>query len=139
MTCLSSTSFRHCDSVYNLPPISLVERLFKRSWALSRYSILWLAKSGSKMPCILSSSSIQSSSFFKILLFYSVLSTPRFEELLFSASYSKNPKNLKTYVFGYETFRYENLKIVPLIAGELFNRNLSTVHPTLFLNFIKAP
>ena len=36
-------------------------------------------------------------------------------------------------------FRYENHKIVPLIASELFNRNLSIVHPTLFLNFVIAP
>ena len=36
-------------------------------------------------------------------------------------------------------FRYENLKIVSLITSELFNRNLSTVHPTLFFNSVKAP
>ena len=36
-------------------------------------------------------------------------------------------------------FRYENLKIVSLITSELFNRNLSIVHPTLFLNSVIAP
>ena len=36
-------------------------------------------------------------------------------------------------------FLYENLKIVPLITRELFNRNLSIVHPTLFFNFVIAP
>ena len=36
-------------------------------------------------------------------------------------------------------FRYANLKIVPLIASELFDRNLSNVNPTLFLNFVIAP
>ena len=35
------------------PPILLVERLFKRSWALFCYFILWLAKPASKIPCIL--------------------------------------------------------------------------------------
>ena len=35
-------------------------------------------------------------------------------------------------------FRYVNLKIVPLIASELFNHNLSIVHTTLFLNFVMA-
>ena len=32
-------------------------------------------------------------------------------------------------------FRYANLNIVSLIARELFNRNLSIFHPTLFLKF----
>ena len=36
-------------------------------------------------------------------------------------------------------FRYENLKIVSLITSELFNRNLSIVHPTLFFNSVIAP
>ena len=36
-------------------------------------------------------------------------------------------------------FRYENLKIVSLITSELFNRNLSIVHPTLFFNSAIAP
>ena len=35
------------------PPILLVERLFKWSWVLFCYFTLWLAKLGSKMPCIL--------------------------------------------------------------------------------------
>ena len=33
--------------------ILLVERLFKWSWVLFCYFVLWLAKPGSKMPCIL--------------------------------------------------------------------------------------
>ena len=37
----------------NSTPILLVERLFKWSWALFCYFILWLAKPGSKTPCIL--------------------------------------------------------------------------------------
>ena len=36
-------------------------------------------------------------------------------------------------------FRYENLKIVSFITCELFNRNLSIVHPTLFFNSVIAP
>ena len=36
-------------------------------------------------------------------------------------------------------FRYANLKSVPLIASELFNRDLSIVRPTLFLNFVIVP
>ena len=36
-------------------------------------------------------------------------------------------------------FRYENLKIVSLITSELFNRNLSIAHPTLFFNSVIAP
>ena len=34
-------------------PILLVERLFKWSWVLFYYFVLWLAKSGLKMPCTL--------------------------------------------------------------------------------------
>ena len=34
-------------------PILLVERLFKWSWVLFCCFILWLARPGSKMPCIL--------------------------------------------------------------------------------------
>ena len=34
-------------------PILLVERLFKWSWVLFCYFIVWLAKPDSKMPCIL--------------------------------------------------------------------------------------
>ena len=53
------------DSVYPTRPsgtvtkytiyltILLVERLFKWSWVLFCYFVLWLAKPGSKMPCIL--------------------------------------------------------------------------------------
>ena len=41
-------------TIYPPPPtILLVERLFKWSWVLFCYSVLWLAKPGSKMPCIL--------------------------------------------------------------------------------------
>ena len=43
---------------------------------------------------------IRSSLFLNVLLFYSVLPTPRFKQLLFGGSYSKNPRRLKTYVFG---------------------------------------
>ena len=43
---------------------------------------------------------IRSSSFLAILFFYPVLPTPRFKKLLFGGSYIKNPKYLKTYVFG---------------------------------------
>ena len=38
---------------------------------------------------------IRSSLFLQILLFYPILPTPRFKQLLFGGSYSKNPKNLK--------------------------------------------
>ena len=43
---------------------------------------------------------IRSSSFLQIFLFYPVLPTPRFKQLLFGGSYSKNPKSLYTYIFG---------------------------------------
>ena len=36
-------------------------------------------------------------------------------------------------------FRYENLKIMPLVANELFNRNLLIVYPILFFNLVIAP
>ena len=36
-------------------------------------------------------------------------------------------------------FKYENVKIPSLITSEISNKNLSTVHPTLFLNFVIAP
>ena len=42
---------------------------------------------------------IRSSSFLQILLFYPVLSTPRFKQLLFGGSCSKNPKILKCKSF----------------------------------------
>ena len=79
-------------------PILLVERLFKWSWVLFCYFILWLAKPGSKMHCIL---------LFEIEYSFELVSTnplflshPSDTKILFGGSYSKNPKNLKTYVFG---------------------------------------
>ena len=47
---------RPSDTVANYTiylPILLVERLFKWSWVLFCYFIVWLAKPDSKMPCIL--------------------------------------------------------------------------------------
>ena len=61
---------------------------------------LWLAKSGSKMSYILLFENMCSNSFLQILLFYPVLPTPKFKQVLFRVSYSKNPKNLKTYFSG---------------------------------------
>ena len=61
-----------------------------------------------------------------MLYFYTVLPTPRFKQLLFDGSYSKNPNNFETYVFGRLFFDSE------LIASKLFKRNLSIVHQTLF-------
>ena len=81
-------------------PILLVERLFKWSWVLFYNFILWLANPGSKMPCILLFEIEYSLQFVSTNLFYPVLPIPRFKQLLFGVSYSKNPKNLKTYVFG---------------------------------------
>ena len=67
------------------------------------------SKFGSKMPCILLFEiEFCSSSFLKILLFYPVLPTLRFKQLLFGGSYNKNPKNLKTYVFGRLFFDIQN-------------------------------
>ena len=120
-------------SIYNSPIILLVERLFKWYWVLFCYFILWLAKSGSKMPCILHFENICSSSLLQMLYFYTVLPTPRFKQLLFDGSYSKNPNNFETYVFGRLFFDSE------LIASKLFKRNLSIVHQTLFKNFVIAP
>ena len=51
---------------------------------------------------------------------------------------AKIPKIWKRTSLGV-FFRHVNLKIVPLMASELFNRNLSTVHPTFFFNFVIAP
>ena len=79
-------------------PILLAERLFEWYWVLFCYFILWLAKPGSKMHCIL---------LFEIEYSFELVSTnplflshPSDTKILFGGSYSKNPKNLKTYVFG---------------------------------------
>ena len=81
--------------------ILLVERLFKWSWVLFCYFILCLPKSGSKISCILLCEIEYLLEFVSVNnLFYSVLPTPRFKQLLFGGGYSKDFKNLKTYVFG---------------------------------------
>ena len=117
----------------------LVERLFKWSWVLFCYFIVWLAKPDSKMLCIL---------LFEIeysLEFVSTnppfLSRPSDTKIQTAIIWwqlqqkSKKIVNVRLWTF---IFRYVNLKIVSLIASELFNHNLSIVHPTLFLNFVIA-
>ena len=80
---------------------------------------------------------VRSSLFLQILLFYLILPTPRFKQLLFGGSYSENPKNLKhTSLDVYS--QNASFNTVSLIVSELFNRNLSTVHPTLFFKFLNS-
>ena len=109
-------------------PIVLVERLFELSWVLFCYFILWLAKPGSKMtyrifarvcfhkfPFFIPSFLHQGSN-----CYYLVVATVKIQKF----------ENVRLWT---SIFRYENTKVVPLIASELFNRNLPIVHPTLFL------
>ena len=131
---LKLKSFRHRDLIYNLPSILLVERLFKQHWVLFCYFILCLAKLGSTMLCNL---------LFEIQ--YSLEFLSKNPPLLFRPldtriqtaiiwwqlqQKSKKSENVRLWTFF---IAYENLKIVPLITSELFNRNLSIVYPTLFL------
>ena len=132
---MKSLSFKKCrmdNQIYisQFTLILLVERLFKWFWVLFCYFILQLAKLGSKMKCIFLLFEIQyfRSSF--VSKNPSFLFCPRLKQLLFSGRYSKNPKIF--WRLWTSIFQYANLKMVPLIASELFNRNLSIIYPTLF-------
>ena len=56
----------------------------------------------------------------------------------YSVFLMKNSQKFENVRLLASFFRYANLMIVPLIASELFNRNFSIVHPTLYFNFVIA-
>ena len=77
-----------------------MERLFKWFSVLSCYFILWLAKSESRIICILLFEIEYSLEFVSTdLPFFPVLLTSRFKQLLFGVSCSKNPKILNCKSF----------------------------------------
>ena len=115
-------------------PILMVERLFKWSWVLFCSFILWLVKSDSKMPCILLCE-------IEYLLefvsennpFLSCLSDTKIPTGIICWWLQQKSQTFENVRLWVSVFRYANLKIVPLIASELFNQNLLIVHATLFL------
>ena len=52
---------------------------------------------------------------------------------------SKEPWKFENVRLRTSIFRYEILKVAPLIVSELFNRSLLIVHPPLFFSFVIAP
>ena len=122
------------------PPILLVERLFKWFWVLFCNFILWVAKPGSKMPCILH---------FEIEYLLKFVSTnshfcshpsdTKIQTAIIWCQLQQKSQEFANLLLWTSFFRYANLKIVSLITSESFNRNLSIVHPILFFNFVIAP
>ena len=119
---------------YTIYPLTLlVERLFKWSWVLFCYFILWLAKFGSKMPCILLFETEYSFEFVSTNPpFLSRPSNTKIQTAITWCQLQQKSQKLENVRLWTSIFRYAKLNIVPLIASELFNRNLSIVHPTLF-------
>ena len=122
------------------PPILLVERLFKWSWVLFCNFILWLAKPGSKMLCILLFDIEYLLEFVSTnTLFLSCSSDTKIQTAIIWCQPQQKSQKFENVLLWTSIFRYANLKIVPLIASELLNRDLSIVHSTLFFNFVIAP
>ena len=121
------------------PPILLVERLFKWCWVLLGNFIIWLAKPSSKMPCILLFQLEYSLEFVSKNPFLSCLSDTKVQTAIIWCQLQQKSQKFEKVRLWMSIFRYANLKIVPLIASELFNQNLSIVHPTLFLKFCNSP
>ena len=99
-------------------PILLVERLLKWSCVLFSYFILWLAKSGSKMSCILL---FETEHLLKFFFQKSCFFVPSFGHQDLNSYYggttTEKSQNIRLWT---SFFRYENLKIMPLIASEIF-------------------
>ena len=113
------------------PPLLLVERLFKWSWILFCYFIVWLAKLDSKMHCILLFEIEYSLEFVSTNPpFLSRPSDTKIQTAIIWWQLQQKSQKFANVRLWKSFFRYANLKIVPLIASELFNRNLSIVHPT---------
>ena len=122
------------------PTILLMERIYKWSWVLFCNFILWLAKPGSKMPCILLFETEYSLEFvYTNLPFLSRPSDTKIQTAITWCLQQQKSQKFENVRLWTSIFRYENLKIVSLITSELFNRNLSIVHPTLFFNSVIAP
>ena len=141
--CLSNTSLRHLDTMtkYTVYPLSYWWKDYSNSPGSYFATLSYVQQNLAQicLPFYFLRNDIRSSSFLKILRFYPVLPIARFKQLLFGGSYSKNPKKFENVRLWTSIFRYANLKIVPLITSELFNRNLSIVCPTLFFNFVIVP
>ena len=133
---------RPCDTVIKYavyPPILLMERLFKWFWVLFCNFISSLAKPSSKMPCILLFQTEYSLEFvFKNPPFLSCLSDTKVQTAIIWCWLQQKSQKFENVRLWTSIFRYANIKIVPLIANELFNQNLSIVHPTLFFDFAIA-
>ena len=90
------------DSVYQTRPSDTITQQWKYDYAnglgsffATLYYTLYQQKPGSKMPCILHFRIEYSLKFVSTNpIFYPVLPTPRFKQLLLGGSYSKNPKKL---------------------------------------------
>ena len=122
------------------PTILLMERIYKWSWVLFCNFILWLAKPRSKMPCILLFETEYSLEFvYTNLPFLSRPSDTKIQTAITWCLQQQKSQKFENVRLWTSIFRYENLKIVSLITSELFNRNLSIVHPTLFFNSVIAP
>ena len=122
------------------PTILLMERIYKWSWVLFCNFILWLAKPGSKMPCILLFETEYSLEFvYTNLPFLSRPSDTKIQTAITWCLQQQKSQKFENVRLWTSIFRYENLKIVSLITSELFNRNLSIVHPTLFFQCRNSP
>ena len=121
-------------------PVLLVERLFKQSWVLFCNFILWLAKPGSMMLYILLFEIEYSLEFVSTNSpFLSCPSEFKIQTAIIWCQPQQKSQKFENVLLWTSIFRYANLKIVPLIASELLNRDLSIVHSTLFFNFVIAP
>ena len=92
------------------------------------------------MPCILLFETEYSLEFvYTNLPFLSRPSNTKIQTAITLCLQQQKSQKFENVILWTSIFRYENLKIVSLITSELFNRNLSIVHPTLFFNSAIAP
>ena len=98
------------------------------------------SKTWVKMPCILLFETEYSLEFvYTNLPFLSRPSDTKIQTAITWCLQQQKSQKFENVRLWTSIFRYENLKIVSLITSELFNRNLSIVHPTLFFNSVIAP
>ena len=119
-----------------------MESLFKWFCVLFCYFIVWLAKPESKIPFVLLFDIKYSLEFVFVSTnprFLSLPSKTKIQAAIIWRKLQQKSQNFVNLRLWTSIFRHTNLKIVPLIANELINQNLSIVHPTLFLNFVIAP
>ena len=107
---------------------------------LSNFLQLQLAKPGSKMSCVLLFETEYSLEFVSTNPpFLSCPSDAQIQTAIIWCQLQQKPQKFENVHQWISTFRYANLKIVPLTACESFNRNLSIVHQTLFFKFRNSP